>query len=653
MLNAMSVDVEDYFQVSAFEKVVSRASWDTLESRVVGNTERLLELFDRSGIKATFFVLGWVAQRFPVLVRRIKATGHEVASHGYHHQLLYMLTPQQFREDVRSAKAVLEDCTGSVVIGFRAPSFSLIASTLWAIDILIEEGYRYDSSVFPVRHDRYGIPDAPRHIHAIERPSGALLEMPLSTVRFGGMNLPVSGGGYFRLLPYAWTRWGIRHINLVDQQPALFYLHPWEIDPNQPRIPVRFDNTPAPLLGFEAHLSAPVESGRGVSIRFCREGAEPRARPGLGSCHESSAFAGLCAHLMSVDFALGSSTMDPQAMTLVDVASEADGDAWDQFASRHPDASGYHAWAWRRVFERAFGHESIYLIARRGQGIEGILPLVQINSFLFGRMLTSLPFLNYGGVVADSQSVAQDLVEAATALARKRGCRHVELRHTKRRFVQLPCRQHKVAMRLRIGRGLWERLDRKVRNQVRKAQKSGLVAAAGGPELLNDFYGVFARNMRDLGTPVYSVRFFDEILNVFPNRTRLHVVRLNGKAVAAGLVYRTDTTVEVPWASSIREHNSLCPNHLLYWSVIEAAAESGCDLLDFGRSTPYEGTYAFKKQWGAEPLPLHWEYALTAGDALPDASPSNPKFRLAVSLWKRLPLGLATRVGPVIVRGIP
>jgi polysaccharide deacetylase family protein (PEP-CTERM system associated) len=236
----MSVDVEDYFHVSAFEKVVSRASWETLDSRVVGNTERLLELFDRSGIKATFFVLGWVANRFPALVRRIGSAGHEIASHGYHHQLLYMLTPQQFREDVRSAKAALEDSTGSVVLGFRAPSFSLLASSLWAIDILIEEGYLYDTSIFPVRHDRYGIPDAPRYIHAIERSCGTLLEMPMSTVRLGGVNLPVSGGGYFRLFPYAWTRWGIRHINLVDRQPALFYVHPWEIDPHQPRMPAPF-----------------------------------------------------------------------------------------------------------------------------------------------------------------------------------------------------------------------------------------------------------------------------------------------------------------------------------------------------------------------------------------------------------------------------
>jgi polysaccharide deacetylase family protein (PEP-CTERM system associated) len=238
IVNAMSVDVEDYFQVSAFDGVVSRAGWDGIDSRVVRNTNRLLELFDHAGVRATFFVLGWVADRFPALVREIAATGHEVASHGYHHQLLYMLTPQQFREDVRSAKATLENLIGGPVLGFRAPSYSVIQSSLWAFDILIEEGYVYDTSVFPIHHDRYGIPDAPRHVHLIERAAGAIVEMPASTVRVGSLNLPIAGGGYFRLLPYAWTRWGIRRVNRTERQPVVFYLHPWEVDPDQPRFQV-------------------------------------------------------------------------------------------------------------------------------------------------------------------------------------------------------------------------------------------------------------------------------------------------------------------------------------------------------------------------------------------------------------------------------
>jgi polysaccharide deacetylase family protein (PEP-CTERM system associated) len=237
IVNAMSVDVEDYFQVSAFEGVVSRAEWDRFESRVVDNTTRVLDLFERFGTKATFFVLGWVAERFPALVRQIAASGHEIASHGYHHQLTYMLTPRQFREDVRAAKTALESVTGVPILGFRAPSYSIVASSLWALDVLVEEGYVYDASIFPIHHDRYGIPDAARHPHLLTRDAGDLLEVPASTVRIAGLNVPVGGGGYFRLLPYTWTRWGIRRVN-HEGRPAVFYVHPWELDPDQPRIRV-------------------------------------------------------------------------------------------------------------------------------------------------------------------------------------------------------------------------------------------------------------------------------------------------------------------------------------------------------------------------------------------------------------------------------
>jgi polysaccharide deacetylase family protein (PEP-CTERM system associated) len=236
IVNALSVDVEDYFQVSAFDRVVSRETWSAFDSRVAANTHRLLDLFDETGVKATFFTLGWVAAHHTELVREVAARGHEIASHGYHHQLVYMLTPAQFREDVRASKRILEDLSGQQVLGFRAPSFSIVNSSLWALDVLIEEGYVYDTSIFPIRHDRYGIPDAPRHIHRIERPSGSILEMPPSTVRIGKVNLPVAGGGYFRLLPYAVTEWGIRRVNTVDRTPAMFYMHPWEVDPDQPRI---------------------------------------------------------------------------------------------------------------------------------------------------------------------------------------------------------------------------------------------------------------------------------------------------------------------------------------------------------------------------------------------------------------------------------
>lgn len=237
VVNALTVDVEDYFHASAFDRVVSRASWAERESRVVANTRRLLDSFAQQKVRATFFVLGWVAQRFPSLVREIASQGHELASHGFHHQLIYTLTPEQFRDDVRRAKAMIEDAGGCAVRGYRAPSFSIVQSSLWALDVLIEEGHTYDASIFPIHHDRYGIPDAPRTVHVIERGAGRIVEIPGSTVRAGGLNMPIAGGGYFRLLPYAFTRWGISRLN-AQGVPAVFYIHPWEIDADQPRLPV-------------------------------------------------------------------------------------------------------------------------------------------------------------------------------------------------------------------------------------------------------------------------------------------------------------------------------------------------------------------------------------------------------------------------------
>jgi polysaccharide deacetylase family protein (PEP-CTERM system associated) len=238
IVNAMSVDVEDYFQVSAFDQAVPRASWDQRESRVVANTERLLALFDEAGVRSTFFVLGWVAERHPALVRRIAALGHEIASHGYGHQLVYDLTVDQFRDDVRRSKALLESTAGTAVLGYRAPSYSIVERSLWALDVLVEEGYVYDSSIFPIHHDRYGIPDAPRHAHVRTSAAGSILEAPGSTVRCGRVNIPVGGGGYFRLLPYSVTRWGFSRLNTVEQRPGIFYIHPWELDPDQPRIEI-------------------------------------------------------------------------------------------------------------------------------------------------------------------------------------------------------------------------------------------------------------------------------------------------------------------------------------------------------------------------------------------------------------------------------
>lgn len=232
-LNAMTIDVEDYFQVSAFEHLVTKSSWDSMPLRVATNTSRLLDLFSSKGVKATFFVLGWVAQKYPELMRRMVAEGHEVASHGMLHERAFEQTPEQFKADVGQAKALLEDITGQAVIGYRAPSFSFTRNNDWVYGILSELGYIYSSSVYPVVHDHYGIPDAPRHKYAT---TAGVDEIPLSTIPLMGRNMPVSGGGYFRLYPYWLTRLAVSYLQRHDQPNYIFYLHPWEIDPAQPRM---------------------------------------------------------------------------------------------------------------------------------------------------------------------------------------------------------------------------------------------------------------------------------------------------------------------------------------------------------------------------------------------------------------------------------
>ena len=238
MLNALTIDVEDYYHVSAFEAVVPFADWERYESRVEKNTHHILDLLDAYTTKATFFVLGWVVERHPGLIRTLVARGHEVASHGYAHRRVYTQTPELFRTETQRSKRLLEDTLGQPIRGYRAASYSITVQSLWALDVLREEGFVYDSSIFPIRHDLYGIPSHPRFCSMISGPSGSpLVEFPLSTLRLGGTNFPIAGGGYLRLFPYAYTRWGIRYLNRREGQPGVVYLHPWELDPEQPRLP--------------------------------------------------------------------------------------------------------------------------------------------------------------------------------------------------------------------------------------------------------------------------------------------------------------------------------------------------------------------------------------------------------------------------------
>lgn len=334
-----------------------------------------------------------------------------------------------------------------------------------------------------------------------------------------------------------------------------------------------------------------------------------------------------------------------------------DGSAWDAFVTSHQDSTNYHQYGWRKVVEKSFGHRTMYLAAtNRRNEICGILPFVQMKSRLFGSFLVSLPFFNYGGLLISDDSAAALLLNASRKMLSGTGVDHIELRHLKRFDEVMATKQHKVTMILDLKKNeedQWSGLDAKVRNQIRKAEKSGLQAVTGGMELLDGFYTVFCRNMRDLGTPVYGLSFFRNVLEEFPDTTRILSVLHEGRTIASALLTWYRDVLEVPWASSTRDFRQLCPNNLLYWEAIRFAIGLGARTFDFGRSTPGEGTYKFKEQWGAKPVQLYWQYLLRDGDALPEINTKNPRYQLAIHAWKRLPLMVTNLLGPHIVRCIP
>jgi serine/alanine adding enzyme len=343
----------------------------------------------------------------------------------------------------------------------------------------------------------------------------------------------------------------------------------------------------------------------------------------------------------------------------VTLLSEREAGEWDEFVNHDPRASIYHRAAWRGLIAEVFGHDTPYLIARAADGTpNGVLPLVHIRSRIFGNYLVSLPYFTYGGPLGEPD-VAQELMQAAGHLAKERGARHIEFRCTAALPLSgdVPERLDKVSMHLPLqptSEQMWSKLPSQRRSQVRKAEKANLEVLRGGAELLDDFYPVWSRNMRDLGTPVYSRAPFAAILRTFPESSLIVSVRLEGRPVAAAfLLQHPQGSMEVPWVSALREFNHLYVNTLLYWELLRCSIERGCTIFDFGRSTRDSGTFQFKKQWGAQPVQLHWYYWLAEGRKLPGLTPSNPRFALAIAAWKRLPVLIANSLGPHLAKDLP
>ena len=341
-----------------------------------------------------------------------------------------------------------------------------------------------------------------------------------------------------------------------------------------------------------------------------------------------------------------------------EILDEADLSAWDQFVERHPQATAYHLSIWRHIMFRAFKRRW-YVVAIRQHGmIRAGLPLVHLQSQLLGsNFLVSMPYVNYGGLLSDDDAMVKPLLEGVIAFGQRLRAKYIELRHLANHYPHLPSQQEKASMWLSLpstAEALLAGFKSKLRSQVLKGQKNGLGVRIGRFELLDDFYTVFAHNMRDLGTPVYPRAFYQHILEAFPSTSRIVVATGDGnRPLAAGFLLGYRDRLEIVSASSLRAYNHLQSNMWLYWNCLKYACEQGYRTFDFGRSTEGSSTFKFKAQWGAQPIRHYWHYHLEAGDALPRLNPQNPKFHLAIQLWRRLPVSMSRLIGPAIIRHFP
>jgi len=328
---------------------------------------------------------------------------------------------------------------------------------------------------------------------------------------------------------------------------------------------------------------------------------------------------------------------------------------WDQFVILSNESSAFHLYGWRRIFEANYGFKTFYLMAMDRGIVKGVLPLILLKSRLTGTFFMSLPVSDDGGFCGGDKEAYDLLLQKAIEIGRSEGADYIEFHH-KRRHAGLATRESKVSMWLRLDpdpQKMWANFNNKVRNQVRKASKSGLEIKIGGMEEIDRFYEAYAINMRDLGIPGHGRKFFEHILAEFPDKARIFSVVARDKTAAAGFTFGFKNKLEIPWASSIRKYNSFCPNHLLYWEIVKYACNKGYDYFSFGRSLKDSGTFRFKRQWGTEPRQLYWQYCVLNGNGLPETNAQSPRYSLAIKLWQRTPLFMTKLMGPRLMRVLP
>ena len=645
--NALSVDVEEYYHAGIFRRGTAGLTDRQFESRVEQSLDDLLELFSDNCVKATFFVLGEIAAHHPGSVRKIAAEGHEVACHGDCHEDVYRQSPHEFRQDLRQAKQRIEDAVGASVLGYRAPNFSIGRAQAWAYQILLEEGFRYDSSTFPIVHDRYGYHRAPRFPFEIWRDGPErLVEFPIGTVRIFGWNVPIGGGGYFRLAPFSVTRLGIARVNAIERRPVMFYLHPWEIDPDQPRPGM----SPRHAFRHYVGMKSQAEKLGRLFRRFhfatahdvlrdwipADEVVEPPSRPYPVERRPRIAVRRNANAVVHV------TRLRPEVLP-----------TWPRVSSPCAPPHLAHAVEWASVIRQAYGHMPLYLSAEDESGGRGFLPAVVVRRPFFGSVVTSMPFLDGGGPCVSSPDLESALIVRLVQEAKRVGARLVEVRSSHRLPIEAVPMEHKVNLVLPLMSSpdaMFARIDRAARSQIRKAERSGLSIDVGGREHLDAFFTVFAARMHELGSPVHAKNFFEAIFEHFADRARIVLATKGTTPVGALIALATEDVVTVPWASSLRDYAALCPNMLLYWETILAASREGFQRFDFGRSTRDSGTYRFKHQWGAEECPIYWYSLPVAGQRQEAIDTSHAEKdgtgELAVQIWRSLPLGVTRQLGP-------
>jgi len=563
----MSIDVEDYFQVAAFASYIERERWETMPCRVERNIGRILALLDRHDTRATFFTLGWIAERYPAMIRDIVAHGHELASHGYSHRRASEQTRGAFRDDLARAKALLEDIGGVAVRGYRAPSFSIGASNLWAHDVIAETGHVYSSSVYPIVHDHYGMPEAPRF--AWRTPSG-VVEIPPSSLRMLGRNLPASGGGYFRLLPCPVSRWSLRRINARDGELRLLFPSV-EIDPNtrlaQPRkieVP-HYLNLERMAVGstlLAISLDASTSVRRQIAARWAI--ANTRMTAKTLSLSNSSRHA----RCRSDPCPFRLPPTKPRRLAAL---------------ARHlpqPHLSHWRATRARRPFDTArtiSSHAAARASSRAADGGS--------KTLLFGHSLVSLPFCPYAGPLAEDRAVHDALDERAEAIGRERRVDFIEYRNLRASHRDWPTQDLYVTFRKPIGADAEANLTaipRKQRAMVRKGIRNALTSDTGD---LDAFFELFADNVHRHGTPAHSKRFFELLLEAFGDRAEVLVVRdAERRPVSAVLsLYHRDEVLPMHAGDAARARE-LAANDFKYWELMRRAAERGYCVFDYGRT---------------------------------------------------------------------